>query len=409
MNPGNPHLNIKLSPADLFLLKERMARRNVDQDSLVQQIIHWWAVLVDFRPKRLNFSFVLPPKYSALAQDETLPQFLNRLQVFVIQAFRSREGTWGRTSTRLLCNHKSISRIIRDKGSQRSVAQKPNQETASNAVFPNSLYQKIQTDSLVHDLALLRSEAQRRKTVVNSLAGKIVHHWLKEHVKNREEKPRIILPAEACVFYQDEGLQTFLNRVELAVIQSACFVESNQAAVTSRLGCSKIQKIVSTIVSGKRRGRRSKRFKGSNPENSRAIPNSDQHELIRLLEANRVGLVLQECNYDSTAAIALFGTTEYRLKQIVETPVPPPIAAGLIATQPSHNPANNDLAFQAVQAISHLPGASTLSLADVERAFILSALERTDHDLHRAAPLLGITPLALRRKLIIYDVASAPL
>jgi hypothetical protein len=406
MNPENPHLDIKLSQADLFLLEEEMARLNVDQDSLVQQIIHWWALLVDFNPKRSDFTFVLPLEYSALTTDETLPDFLSRLEVFVVQAVRAREVTWVRTSIRLQCDRKRLYFIIRDKGRVRTVAPKPDRKTISNAAAPHSYYRNILSDSLASDLALLTMEARRRKTHVNFLAGNIVHQWLNEHVKNREEKRRIILPAEACVLYQDDSLDTFLNRVELAAIQATCFVESNPAAVASRLGCAPIRKIVATIINGKRRSFRSTSSKEStqeNPTTTGAIPRVQQDKLIQLLEANRIALVLQECNYDSAAASALFGTTEYLVKQTVDTPVQPAIAAGLIATQPSHNPANNELALQAVQAINHLPGAATLSLADLERALILSVLERTNHDLRRAAPVLGISPLALRRKLAAYN------
>jgi hypothetical protein len=416
MYPDNAHLNLRLFRADRTVLDEEMARRNVNQDALIKQIIHQWVVLVDFEPKRSDFTLVLPPEYSALAPDEALPDFLNRVEVLVIETVHAREVTWARTAACLQYDPILLPRILKAGGSSRTldsnVVPKHRSKTNSKGSPPGSIYWKLNDDSLGQDLAVLSREARRRKTFVNALAGRIVHHWAAQRLKSKREKSRIVLPIEACILYQDEGLKTYLNRVELAAVQSACFVEPTLPAVTSRLACCQIRKIFFKHRRGKRRAYPTKLSKETIRAFSLATGitvSENQDDLKLLLEANRANLVLQECNYDSSAASDLFGVGEVHLKRNLSTPVPPDVATALIATQPRHNPANNELALLTIEALSHLPGAATLSLADLERAHILSVLQRTNHDLERAAPVLGISPLTLRRKLAIYDALPSAL
>jgi len=411
MKPDNTHLNLNLSLslANKVLLEEEMVRANVSQDNLIKQIIHWWAVLVDFEPKRVDVTLVLPPEFSALAQDETLRAFLDRVEVFVIETVRARETTWTGTAARLQYDRKQIPRILKVHGSSRrlppNVVPKHRSKTHSGASPVKSTYRKIQEDSVAPDVAILRREARRRGTNLNALAGKLVHQWADQRRNSNQDKSRIILPAKACLFYKDEGLKSFLNRLEIAAVQSACFVEPYQSALHSRLACAQIRRILIQLDKKKRRGVRTQiskeHIREGLPTPSRITLHSDQ--LRPLLEANRAALALQECNYNLAAASALFDVPEDHFKTKLSTPIPANVAEALIATRPDHNPANNELALQATKLLTSLSDSATLSLADLERAHILSVLEQTNNDVKRAAPVLGISPLTLYRKLATYD------
>jgi hypothetical protein len=414
MKPDNTHLNPSLSQADKVLLEEEMVRANASQDNLIKRIIHWWAVLVDSESKRVDVTLVLPPEFSALNEDETLHAFLDRVEVFVIETVRARETTMTGTAARLQYDRKQLSRILKANGSSRrlppDMVPKHRQQTHSGSSPVKSRYRKIQEDSVATDGVILRREARRRGTNIFALTGKLVHQWADQRRNSNQNRRRIILPAKACVFYQDEGLKTFLNRLEIAAVQSTCFVEPNQSALHSRLACAQIRRIFIQLDTKKRRGWRAHVSKQHTREGSPLTPSRltlHCDELRSLLKANRAALALQECNYNLTAASALLGAPEDYFKTQLTTPIPANVTEAFIATRPDHNPANNELARQATKLLTSLSNSATLSLADLERAHILSVVEQTNNDVMRAAQLLGISPLTLYRQLATYDALSS--